>query len=256
MRPYILSETNWKTIKQADIQLAVLPWGATEAHNYHLPYGTDNIIAENIAAEAARLAYTRGGKVIVLPAIPFGVNTGQPDVKLDMNLNPGTQMMILRDLITVLDRQEIHKLVILNAHGGNDFRQIIRELNLVFPKMFICQCNWFKIPGAEQYFEDMGEHAGEVETSIMQYLTPELVLPLSEAGEGKARIFTIAALNEGWAWAERSWTKVTGDTGIGDPALATAEKGGNFFRVITEKIGDFLFELSGINRDELYMDKP
>lgn len=256
MRPYILSETNWKTIKKADIQLAVLPWGATEAHNYHLPYGTDNIIAENIAAESARLAFTRGGKVIVLPAIPFGVNTGQPDVKLDMNLNPGTQMMILRDLITVLDRQEIHKLVILNAHGGNDFRQIIRELNLVFPKMFICQCNWFKIPGAEQYFEDMGEHAGEVETSFMQHLTPELVLPLSEAGEGKARIFTIAALNEGWAWAERSWTKVTSDTGIGDPALATAEKGGNFFRVITEKIGDFLFELSGINRDELYMDKP
>lgn len=256
MRPYILSETNWKTIKQADIQLAVLPWGATEAHNYHLPYGTDNIIAENIAAEAARLAFTRGGKVIVLPAIPFGVNTGQPDVKLDMNLNPGTQMMVLRDLITVLDRQEIHKLVILNAHGGNDFRQIIRELNLVFPKMFICQCNWFKIPGAEQYFEDMGEHAGEVETSFMQYLAPELVLPLSEAGAGEARIFSIPALNQGWAWAERRWTKVTTDTGIGDPALATAEKGEAFFKIVTDKIGDFLYELAVIHPDELYIDKP
>jgi creatinine amidohydrolase len=172
-----------------------------------------------------------------------------------MNLNPGTQMMILKDLITVLNRQGIHKLVILNAHGGNDFRQIIRELNLVFPEMFICQCNWFKIPGAEEYFEDMGEHAGEVETSFMLYLTPELVLPLSEAGEGKARIFSIAALNEGWAWAERQWTKVTRDTGIGNPALATAEKGEIFFKIVTKKIGDFLYDLSVLNREDLYIDK-
>ena len=255
MRSHILAETNWKTAKEIDFQLAVLPWGATEAHNLHLPYGTDNILAEQIAAESARLATARGGKVIVLPGIPFGVNTGQPDVKLDMNLNPGTQMMILRDLITVLNRQGIQKLVILNAHGGNDFRQIIRELNLIFPEMFICQCNWFKISGAEHYFEDMGEHAGELETSFMLYLTPELVLPLSEAGDGKAREFSISALNEGWAWAERQWTKVTKDTGIGNPALATAEKGEAFFKIVTAKIGDFLYELSKLHQDDLYRDK-
>ena len=255
MRSYILKETNWKNIKELDVQVAVLPWGATEAHNYHLPYGTDIIIAERIAAEAARIASVRGVRVIVLPAIPFGVNTGQPDVKLDMNLNPGTQLMILKDLITVLNRQGIYKLVILNAHGGNDFRQIIRELNLVFPEMFLCQCNWFKIPGAEDYFEDMGEHAGEVETSFMLYLTPELVLPLSEAGEGAARIFRIAALNQGWAWAERQWTKVTSDTGIGNPALSTAEKGETFFKIVTEKIGNFLYDLARLNRDDMYTDK-
>ena len=106
MRSHILNETNWKSAKEIDFQLAVLPWGATEAHNLHLPYGTDNILAEQIAAESARLATSRGGKVIVLPGIPFGVNTGQPDVKLDMNLNPGTQMMILRDLITFLTGRE------------------------------------------------------------------------------------------------------------------------------------------------------
>ena len=255
MRTPILAETNWKTTKEIDFQVAVLPWGATEAHNLHLPYGTDNILAEKIAAESARVATARGGKVIVLPGIPFGVNTGQPDVKLDMNLNPSTQMMILKDLITVLNRQGIHKLVILNAHGGNDFRQIIRELNLIFPEMFICQCNWFKIPGAEQYFEDMGEHAGEVETSFMLFLAPELVLPLSEAGDGKARVFTIQALNEGWAWAERQWTKVTLDTGIGNPALATSEKGETFYRIVTAKIGDFLYELSVLDRDDFYKDK-
>jgi creatinine amidohydrolase len=255
MRSYILTETNWKAVKESDIRLAVLPWGATEAHNYHLPYGTDNILADHIAAEAARIACSRGGKVIVLPTIPYGVNTGQPDVKLDMNLNPSTQFLILKDLITVLDRQGIHKLAILNTHGGNDFRQIIRELGLLFPSMFICQCNWFKIPGAEHFFEDMGEHAGEVETSFIQFLTPELVLPLAEAGDGKARIFSIEALNEGWAWAERRWTKVTKDTGIGNPGLSTPEKGEAYFRLITDRIGNFLYELSIVSQENLYEDR-
>ena len=36
MRPYILAENNWKTVKETEYKLAVLPWGATEAHNYHL----------------------------------------------------------------------------------------------------------------------------------------------------------------------------------------------------------------------------
>ena len=255
MSPYILAETNWKAVKPTDFQLAVLPWGATEAHNYHLPYGTDNILADQIAAESARIASGRGAKVMVLPTVPFGVNTGQPDVKFDMNLNPGTQMMILKDLITVLDRQGVHKLVIMNTHGGNDFRQIIRELNLIFPNMFICQCNWFKIPGAEHYFDDLGEHAGEVETSFIQYLAPELVLPLAEAGDGKARVFSVPALNEGWAWAERQWTKVTKDTGIGNPVLATAEKGEIFYKLVTEKIGDFLYELAMIHSEDFYKDK-
>jgi len=255
MRPFILAETNWKAVKQSNFQLAVLPWGATEAHNYHLPYGTDNILSDRIAAEAARIATDRGGNLIVLPAIPYGVNTGQPDVKFDMNLNPGTQFLILKDLITVLDRQNVHKLVIMNAHGGNDFKQIIRELNLLFPQMFICQCNWFKIPDDEHYFEDLGEHAGEVETSFMQYLTPGLVRPLSEAGEGKARVFSVDALNQGWAWAERKWTKVTDDTGIGNPIRATAEKGEAFFKLITEKIGGFLYDLSIVNPDDFYKEK-
>ena len=76
MRPYILAENNWKAIKDTQFELAVLPWGATEAHNYHLPYGTDVIEADLIAAESARIAWEAGGRVIVLPTMPFGVNTG------------------------------------------------------------------------------------------------------------------------------------------------------------------------------------
>ena len=80
IRPYILAESNWKAIKETRFELAILPWGACEAHNFHLPYSTDIIEAEHIAAEAARIVWDKGQKIIVLPVIPFGVNTGQHDV--------------------------------------------------------------------------------------------------------------------------------------------------------------------------------
>src|SRR2546430_8643328 len=75
VRPYILAETTWKTVREMAYDVAVLPWGATEAHNYHLPYGTDNVESDYIAAEAARLAWDAGARVVVLPVVPFGVKT-------------------------------------------------------------------------------------------------------------------------------------------------------------------------------------
>ncbi len=154
MRPYLLAENNWKNIKDSSYDLAVLPWGATEAHNYHLPYGTDIIEAEAIGAESARTAWENGVKLVVLPAIPFGVNTGQHDVKLDINMNPSTQMSVLGDVIEVLNRHKIFKLIILNSHGGNDFKPMIRELGLKFPSMFISSCDWFRSLDQKVFFEN------------------------------------------------------------------------------------------------------
>ena len=107
---------------------------------------------------------------LVLPTIPFGVNTGQADIKLDMNINPSTQAAILNDIIEVLNRQNIQKLLIVNGHGGNDFKPILRELGLKFPKMFLSYCNWFNSIPKEKYFEHNGDHADEMETSLLLYL--------------------------------------------------------------------------------------
>lgn len=252
MRPYILAENNWKTVKETDYKLAILPWGATEAHNYHLPYGTDIVEAEQVAAEGARIAWEKGIKLTVLPAIPFGVNTGQFDVKLDMNMNPSTQFAVLRDVVDVLNRQGIHKLVILNSHGGNDFRQMIRELGLQFPKMFLCSCNWYQSVDQKEFFDNKDDHAGEMETSVMMHLTPHLVRPLSEAGDGAAKKFRISAIREGWAWAERKWLQVTKDTGVGDPRKASAEKGKRYFKTVTEKVANFFVEVATTDNNDLY----
>jgi len=252
MRPYILAEANWNDIKDARFELAVLPWGATEAHNYHLPYATDIIETELIAAEAARIAREKGAGVIVLPAVPFGVNTGQADICLDMNLNPGTQFLILKDIVEVLHRHNIHRLLLLNGHGGNDFKPFIRELGLKFPEMFLCTADWYKALDRNRYFENPGDHADEMETSLMLYLRPDLVLPGDKWGKGKEKKNRIASFSEGWLWTERKWSKVSEDTGIGDPRLASREKGAAFFKDITEKIGEVLYEISKTDPDKLY----
>ncbi len=251
-RPYILAETPWKTIKTTEYTVAVLPWGATEAHNLHLPHGTDIMESDYIASESARIAWDVGAKVIVLPTVPYGVNTGQMDIKLTINMNPTTQTAILRDVVDSLSGQGIHKLVILNSHGGNDFRQMVRELQLRNPDMFVCTINWWQIVDQRKYFDEADDHAGEMETSVMLNIAPDLVLPLTEAGDGKSRKFKLNGLRERWVWTPRQWTKVTEDTGVGNPKRATAEKGAGYLKAATEKIGSFLKELASADVNNLY----
>jgi creatinine amidohydrolase len=251
-RPYILSETTWKTIKITTYDVAVQPWGATEAHNYHLPYGTDVIESDFIAAESARIAWEAGAKVIVLPTIPYGVNTGQLDIPLTVNVNPSTQSALLRDITDSLSRQGIRKLVILNSHGGNDFRQMIRELQVQFPDIFLCTINWWQIVDQGRYFEERDDHAGEMETSVMLKIAPDLVRPLAEAGPGSAKTFKLHGLRERWVWAPRLWTEVSADTGVGNPAKATVQKGEQYLEAVTQKIGGFLIELGACNINDLY----
>lgn len=252
IRPYILAETNWKNIKEAKFDLAILPWGATEAHNFHLPYATDNIEADYLAAESAKIAWEKGAKIIVLPTIPFGVNTGQSDILLDINLNPSTQYAILKDIIEVLNRQGIKKLLIFNSHGGNNFKTLIRELGLKFPEMFLCSANWFESVNNSDFFEEPGNHADEMETSLMLHLKPELVLPLNEAGMGFEHKNKIKAFSEGWVWTERKWSQVTEDTGIGNPKLATKEKGDKFFKAVTTKFAQLFIDITNADIDDLY----
>jgi creatinine amidohydrolase len=250
-RPWILAETSWKTVEATRYEVAILPWGATEAHNYHLPYATDNIQCDHVAAESARVAWDAGARVIVLPTVPFGVQTGQLDIPLCLNMNPGTQAALLGDLDRAIDGQGIRKLLILNGHGGNDFRQMIRELQPQV-KIFLCSVNWYQVLDAKRYFEQPGDHAGELETSVMQHVAPSLVRPVSEAGPGRERKSRITAFREGWAWAPRQWRKVSEDTGVGDPRAATAEKGATYLAAVGAQIGSFLIELADADMNDAH----
>jgi creatinine amidohydrolase len=231
--------------------VAVLPWGATEAHNTHLPYATDNFESDAVAARAAAIAWERGARVIVLPCVPFGVNTGQREVRYCLNMMPSTQAAVIRDLLPSLADHGVRKLVILNGHGGNDFKQIIREIQ-PSTSILLAQVNWWQVVPGSAFFENEGDHAGELETSVMLHLHPDLVRSLDSAGSGKAKRHRIAAFREGWAWMPRPWTKVTSDTGVGDPSKSTAAKGAAYFAAVTEAIGTFLVDLANAHPAELF----
>ena len=252
MKPYLLKETHWKTVKETSYEIAVLPWGATEAHNYHLPYGTDLIQAEYFSEKSAEKAWEKGVKIVALPAVPFGVNTTQTDIPLTINMNPTTQLAVLTDVVDSLEAAGIKKLVIMNAHGGNDFKWMVRELYTSYPGFFICQMNWYLSVPWEKYFEDLGDHGGECETSIMMSIVPGLVLPLNEAGDGHAKKMKFSAKAEGWVWAPREWIKVTNDTGIGNPSKATKNKGDEFVEEAINKMADFFVELNNVDANDLY----
>lgn len=241
--PTVLAEAHWPAVARANYEVAVLPWGATEPHNRHLPYATDNFEADGIAAAAAAKSNARGARVVVLPAIPFGVQTGQLDLPLAVNLNPSTQARILADVIASVERAGIRKFVLLNGHGGNDFKQMLRELAPTTP-VFLCALNWWQVVDGRDFFDEPGDHAGELETSVMMHLRPDTVRPLSEAGDGAEKKPQMTGFRERWVWTQRPWTAVSADTGIGDPRAATPDKGARYVDAVAERIGQFLVELS------------
>jgi creatinine amidohydrolase len=161
-------------------------------------------------------------------------------------------LKILEDILRSLAPQGVKKLVILNGHGGNDFKPLIRELQPLFPQVFLCQLNWYEVVPLKKFFSEEGDHANEMETSLMMHIAPRLVLPLTEAGKGRERKSTFRARKEGWVWFPRPWTKVTEDTGIGDPSKATAEKGQLYLEHITDRMAEFFVELALTGSDKLY----
>jgi creatinine amidohydrolase len=250
-RPWVLGESTWEEVRGRPFEVAVLPWGATEAHNLHLPYATDTIETEEVAIASGGVAWDRGARVVVLPPIPFGVNTGQREIPLCLNMMPSTQTAVLRDLMPALKDHGVRKLVILNGHGGNDFRQIIRELQ-PSTSLVLAQVNWYQVVAPSAYFHEPGDHAGELETSITLHVRPDLVRSLDSAGVGRARTHRISGFREGWAWMPRPWVKVTDDTGVGDPAKATSAKGQAYFKAVSEKLGTFFFDLAAADPEDLY----
>ncbi|MDE5805626.1 MAG: creatininase family protein, partial [Paramuribaculum sp.] len=101
---------------------------------------------------------------------------------------------------------------------------------------------WFKICPAKDYFEAPGDHADELETSVMMHYHPELV-NLSEAGEGRSGGFAAESLARGLAWLPRDWSKVSIDTGIGNPLTATAEKGARFAAAVAAQYAQIIYDL-------------
>jgi creatinine amidohydrolase len=210
------------TATSTDVQerqptVAVLPIGSFEQHGTYLPLITDTAIACIIGQEIAA-AYP----VHLLP--PLTISCSQEHVAF-----PGTVSISARTLYAVVDdirasltRSGIHKLVIVNGHGGNYvLSNLVQEANVDGPvvSLFPLGGDWDRARalGGLESDRHADMHAGEIETSILLHAAPELVRDGYEKADhdGGARRFLLV---EGMS----AYT----ETGvIGFPSLATAAKG-------------------------------
>jgi creatinine amidohydrolase len=248
----MLGELTYADIKVRPPEVAVIPFGATEPHNLHLPYATDVIEADLIGSAICEAAFHQGAKVVCLPTVPYGTETNQQGFPFAMNVNPSTLLAILRDLIASLENSGVRKCVILNSHGGNEFKGAMREL---FGRsgVHLFLCNWYTV-ATERYdevFDHRDDHAGEMETSLILYARPELV-HLERADDGTASQARFQAVREGWVQITRPWHLLTTNTGVGNPHQATADKGKRWLEIITQRIAPFLVELSNAPLDDRF----
>lgn len=250
-RPVRSTDVCYHQLKDAPPNVAILPWGATEAHGQHLPFGTDVLEAEAFAVRSATLAANEGANVIVYPPIPFGNNAQQLDQIATIHLSTTTANAILKDVAHSLSSQGIDRLIVLNSHGGNEFKPIIRDLQNEF-NILIVLVNFYQIEPEllEEIFDEAGDHAGEMETSLMLHLNPSRV-HLEFAGDGARAPFQVSGLNQSGVWTPRPWRQSHPDFGAGNPAAATAEKGSEYFEKICLRIKEIIVGLSKAEKGEL-----
>ncbi len=208
--------------------LAVLPVGALEQHGPHLPVITDSRVAWELSAAAARLVADEM-PVLVLPAMWSGMSEHHLPFGGTISLDYAAFSAVLRSVTRSVRALGFTRLLIVNAHGGNDDPLAVacREIAHEFAFPVVAAKPWSMIPdtlAAVLETQKGCQHACEAETSLMLELAPELVrtsmLELA-ARQGPGVIANRPALSRFWSFAERA--PVSGVRG--DPRAGTQAKG-------------------------------
>ena len=254
-RPWRLADATFADIKAQSFEVAVLPLGCTEPHNLHLPYSQDTRQGDLIGDAICDAACDSGARVVLLPTIPYGTVSNQRECPLSINIAPSTLNLVVRDIVASLVGHGVRKVLLLNSHGGNDLKPLLRELHgQTDARLFLC--NWYQMVRDiyGEIFEHPDDHAGEMETSIALAHWPELVGRNADgtlaADDGAGRPTRFEAVNRGWVSITRPWHLLTTNTGLGFPHAATAQKGQRVVAVMTERLGRFLAELSAAELDD------
>jgi creatinine amidohydrolase len=140
-----LWDTNWQAIEAylEDDDRVVVPIGSTEQHGY-LSLGTDAILAERVAVEAAEPL-----GVPVLPVLPFGMAPYFRAFPGSMTLRISTYVEVVRDLLDTLAFQGFRRIAVVNGHGGNaPVQGLVREWLSVprEPRAQVLFTSWYAAP--------------------------------------------------------------------------------------------------------------
>ncbi len=192
-------------------ELAVLGIGAIEQHSHHLPVGTDWYIADALSRSAAEKLHA-----VFLPTIPFSMSECHGTFAGTLWIKPQTLAAVLADIA-----QRFPHLLIINGHCGNFvIYPAVEDLNRLHPdyRIRIADENWPMSDASGSIFDDPSAdlHAGEVETSVMMALHPDLVKDhqvdfVPQVGREYLDYMTMDQISPDGVW--------------GKPSLAATEKG-------------------------------
>jgi creatinine amidohydrolase len=257
-KPYRLEELSWPEA-QAAIQagaMAVIPVGSLEQHGRHLTVNTDNILGDAIAEAAVREAAGRGLNVLLCPPLHYGYTMHNMDFPGTMTLRTETLLAVGVDLVTSLAHHGCRRVVLLNSHGSNwsILDLVAREVMNRRPEVLVAAIFPIKMAAAE--LERLREakqtggmsHGCELETSLMLHLRPELVdmaKAVCDISQPDSTFYWRDLLRGSRGVAMADLTRHASRTGlVGDPTVATAEKGRRFFEIIVATCVEFFAEFS------------
>jgi creatinine amidohydrolase len=233
-----LADEAWPDLGEyfAEESLALVPLGSTEQHGPHLPEGTDHLIAEAFAREAAeRTGYLR------TPTVTVGVSSHHRQFHGTIWVDPPAFRSYVASLTRSLTSHGIDRVVYVNAHGGNvgHLREVGRQLR-EDGVLYAIEWMWDEsIPGlVDDLFEYNGPHGGPKETALIQHLHPELVHEdrLEDARDDGLVDWTTADTIRHGARTFYDSIDNTDNGVLGDQTDATAEKGAELFDAASDQL--------------------
>jgi creatinine amidohydrolase len=176
---------------------------------------------------------------------------------LAINVDPSTLFRFVTDIVNSCIHSGVRKIVLLNSHGGNEMKPLLRELaDKLDGHLFLC--NWYTVlqDEYEQVFQHPDDHAGEMETSFIMATHPHLVAKKADgrlaADDGATAKTRFEAINRGWVSITRPWHLLTTNTGSGFPHTAAPEKAERMLALLADRLGKFLAELSAAKIDDKF----
>jgi creatinine amidohydrolase len=229
-----MSEYDFQILLKKKMNRAIIPVGSLEQHGSHLPVSTDSLIAEYLA----RMVAEKVG-AFVLPVISYGISFEHKPM-FNVSLRNSTFSSMICDACASLAENRIRQIIILNGHHGNmgALQYISQEISDTKSRTVdVHTIHYWHMMKSEF------DHAGEVETSLVLAIAPELV-KMDKAMPNSKRLSKSKVAYSSITNAPGSFPKITGNGVWGDPRKATAKKGQKWIEEITSELARTVMELN------------
>jgi creatinine amidohydrolase len=241
---------NWKQVEALpkDDTLLILPTAAIEQHGHHLPLATDTLTNNLILGHALALL-PPALPVYALPPICYGKSNEHIGFPGTLSVSAATFMAVVRDIGASVAASGFKKLVLYNTHGGNSSLDdvLARDLRAEFGlrTFYLSGSGGGGYEGLSQQERAYGFHAGEAETALLLYGTPELVDTAAYTVNYIADIDAPELLLPENGPATFAWlTRDIAPSGVlGDPHPATAANGERWTRAAAAKVAAALIAM-------------